>query len=186
MRRAAWLLAAWCWAGLAYGDEYRIQREKSQIRFTVETSVMALGGEVTSFGGTLELPSGTQDLARLSAGKVTAEAKTLTTSSKKANKDMRERVFEVDKYPTILLEVRSLAPTKTPEEYHVSADLTMHGVTKALRFRCKAKTSPGGETLSLEGTTTVKMSDYGMSPPPSIIKVSDEVTLRWSLTASRP
>jgi polyisoprenoid-binding protein YceI len=190
-------MRAWAWVWVCFSGfvpemaaaqaSFSLDTKESKIGFTISTNLKEIQGTVQSFTGSLDTPNGPQDISTKASGTITAEASSMTTKNEKINKEMRGSVFESDKFPTITLALQELSP-KSETRYQVSAKLTLHGVTKPIRFWCdvRADTSKEKMTLSLYGKTKVKLSDFGMQPPSSLfVKVSDSVELTWSLVAKQ-
>lgn len=97
---------------------------------------------------------------------ITVKADTITTLEPKRDEHLKgPDFFNVKQFPTITLKSKSVK--KTGNDYAVTADLTMRGVTKPVSFTFKpgkigqdpwGKTRAGGET-----TFTVKRTDFGVS-----------------------
>ena len=74
--------------------------------------------------------------------------------------------FDADKYPT--LNFKSTKVVKKGEaEYEVTGDLTVHGVTKPVKFAVEGPSAPGkdpwGNTrIGLSATTKINRKDFGL------------------------
>ena len=73
--------------------------------------------------------------------------------------------FNVVQYPTIAFKSQSV--TKSGDDYEVTGDLTLHGVTKPVKVKVvptgKAKDQRGTPIAGIEATFTIKRSDFGMT-----------------------
>jgi polyisoprenoid-binding protein YceI len=65
-------------------------------------------------------------------------------------------------------------------------ELTIHGVTRPLTLRVHLDVS--GQTLEATGTTTLKQTDFGITPisKAGVVKVKDELTLAWRISGRAP
>jgi polyisoprenoid-binding protein YceI len=75
--------------------------------------------------------------------------------------------FEAEKYPTMTFKSTQVE-RKGEEEYRVTGDLTIHGVTKSATFAVEGPTAPGkdpwGNTrIGLSATTKINRKDYGLT-----------------------
>ena len=79
----------------------------------------------------------------------------------------------------------STAIKKTGDEYEVTGNLTLHGVTKSVVAKMtktgQGKSRDGKPLVGFEGTLDVKRSDFGVGKPPP--GLADEVRLTISVEA---
>lgn len=94
--------------------------------------------------------------------------------------------FNVKQFPMITLKSKSVK--KNGEKYDITADLTLHGVTKPVTFtfnRMKTGKDPFGNNRTGGDTTfKIKRSDFGMTYMSKPGEVGDEVELMVSLEAT--
>lgn len=93
--------------------------------------------------------------------------------------DMGKKVLHPDKYPTASFSSKSIQ--ENGDSYHVSGDLSLHGVTKPLEF--DIDTSGGG----LKGRFTIIQTDYGIKPFKAMmgtLKIKDEMDIGFDLSLS--
>ena len=93
--------------------------------------------------------------------------------------------FDADKYPT--LNFKSTKVVKKGEaEYEVTGDLTVHGVTKPVKFAVEGPSAPGkdpwGNTrIGLSATTKINRKDFGLEWNAALetggFLVGDDVTI---------
>ena len=64
--------------------------------------------------------------------------------------------------------------------------LTLHGVTRPLTVRVHLDVT--GQTLEATGATTLKQTDFGITPisKAGVVKVKDELTLSWRIRGRAP
>jgi polyisoprenoid-binding protein YceI len=75
--------------------------------------------------------------------------------------------FDVEKYPKMTFKSNRVE-RKGEAEYSVSGDLTLHGVTKPVRFDVEGPSAPGkdpwGNTrIGLSATTKINRKDFGLN-----------------------
>ena len=75
--------------------------------------------------------------------------------------------FDVEKYPTMTFKSTAVKQ-KGKEEFEVTGDLTLHGVTKPVTFAVEGPSTPGkdpwGNTrIGLSATTKINRKDFGLS-----------------------
>lgn len=75
--------------------------------------------------------------------------------------------FDVEKYPAMTFKSTKVE-RKAEDEYRVTGDLTIHGVTKPVTFAVEGPTAPGkdpwGNTrIGLSATTKINRKDFGLS-----------------------
>jgi polyisoprenoid-binding protein YceI len=85
-------------------------------------------------------------------------------------------MFEAEKFKTACLEPTSLDGKPGDAPITLNANLTMHGVTKAVVLKATAK--PSGDKLMIDGKLAIKVTDYGMKPPSLLgITVANDVNV---------
>lgn len=128
--------------------------------------------DVSNFYGRFNKISGkfTIDDAKLEASTidVTIDAESIDTNDDGRDKHLKgPDFFDVKQFPTLTLKSKSVAKGKAAGMYDVVADMTMHGVTKEVKFAL-AKTGEGetnprfGYRIGFETMFAIKRSDFGM------------------------
>jgi len=104
-------------------------------------------------------------------------------------KDMREKVLEVDKYPEILFEVPGvIVKAKSDAGYDVAlkGSLMLHGVIRTQAV--PARITLTGDMLRAFGDFSLRQSEYDIKPPSAIgggLKVKDEVKFTFDIVARK-
>jgi hypothetical protein len=97
--------------------------------------------------------------------------------------------LESEKYSDIKISIKKITADPALYTYKVSADVTMHGVTKTVDFKTSALSFTGADgklSLSISGKVKINMTDWGMTPPSIVVnKVSPDVVIGWSLIAQK-
>jgi polyisoprenoid-binding protein YceI len=97
--------------------------------------------------------------------------------------------FEADKYPTITFKSTKVEHVED-QDYKVTGDLTMHGVTKSVVFKAEynGQSNIMGVRAGLAARTKINRKDFGMefglAAEASQIAVSDTVTIEIDLEAT--
>jgi polyisoprenoid-binding protein YceI len=93
--------------------------------------------------------------------------------------------FEVEKFPTLSFKSTRIIP-KNQDELAVEGDLTIHGVTRTVRFAVEGPTAPvkdpwGNTRIGISATTKINRKDYGLTWNTALeasgILVGEDVTL---------
>lgn len=119
-----------------------------------------------------------------SSFEVSAKLETLNTMEKKRDDHLKgPDFFNVKQFPLLVLKSKSVK--KNGDKYDVTADLTMHGVTKPVSFAFKPmKTGKGpmGEPRTGGETSfAVKRTDFGMNYMAGPGQIGDEVEVMVSV-----
>ncbi|SRR5712692_5428299 len=94
----------------------------------------------------------------------------------------------VGAYPEITFQSTTIA-VKSPDRYEVQGLLTIRGQAKPVALSVKA--TPREGEFWVEGSGTVKLSDFGLKPPRGVVGVGlfigtkDEMTVAFGLLAKR-
>jgi polyisoprenoid-binding protein YceI len=144
-----------------------------------------------SFDGKIELPA---DEAKMTV-EVSAETKMLTNvdatmsefERKEFHSSLRDVILEADKFPTIKftsVSVSDLQKSADTRSFTLNGDLTLHDVTRRVAFPVKVTVKE--KELRATGEGKLKQTDFGLKPFEKglgLIKVGDEVTVSFSITA---
>ena len=122
-------------------------------------------GRLSGLNGTL-----TEHLTdkTLSAVEATIDVATLTTGDAQRDGHLKSAdFFEAEKYPTMTFKSTNVV-RKGEEEYIVTGDLTMHGVTKPVTFTVEGPSAPakdpwGNTRIGLSATTRINRKDFGLN-----------------------
>ena len=98
--------------------------------------------------------------------------------------------LDAGRFPTIRFvssRWRSPAPpVRTGATSRLRGELTLHGVTRPLTLRVHLDVA--GPTLEATGKTTLRQTDFGITPisKAGVVKVKDELTLSWRIRGRAP
>jgi len=96
--------------------------------------------------------------------------------------NMLERVLEAERYPFVLLRVKSADAAAG----RISAAITLHGVTRDVQI--PARIEQGGDGIAASGRFELKQTDFGITPLSVLggaIQVQDRMELGFSIRARR-
>ena len=140
-------------------------------------------GQFTGVSGMLERHEG--DLAK-SKVQVTIDAASVNTRDAQRDAHLKSAdFFEVEKFPTLSFKSTRVIP-KNHDELAVEGELTIHGVTHAVRFAVEGPTAPakdpwGNTRIGVSATTKINRRDYGLTWNTALeaggILVGEEVTI---------
>jgi polyisoprenoid-binding protein YceI len=170
-------------------SSFEVVPSKSSVTFTISTTFNEIEGKAKTFKGSLNIPDAAKDLATGTSASIVIDAKSMETGNKGRDKDMHKDVLESEKHPEIKIAIKKITADPALYTYKVSADVTMHGVTKTVDFKTSALSFTGADgklSLSISGKVKINMTDWGMTPPSIVVnKVSPEVVIGWSLIAQQ-
>lgn len=100
---------------------------------------------------------------------------------------LSDRVLDATRYPKIVFRSRRITGTGSPGAsftVSVAGELTLHGVSKAVVIPARVTLRDG--SLTAEGTTTLKQTDFGIRPVTAAggtVRVKDELQVTFTLQA---
>lgn len=124
----------------------------------VKGSIMGITGELTENAG---------DPA-LSSVEATLDVSTLSTGEAQRDTHLKSADFlETEKYPAITFQSTKVE-RKGDEEYKVTGNLTLHGVTQPVTLAVEGPTQPhkdpwGNTRIGLSATTKINRKDFGLT-----------------------
>ncbi|BCL81570.1 polyisoprenoid-binding protein [Ktedonobacteria bacterium brp13] len=142
---------------------WQIDAAHSQIGFSVRhMMVSTVRGRFSTVSGTLNI-----DEANPANSWVEAEADTASISTNDANRDGHLRsadFFDAEKFPKVTFKSTSVA--KDGDNYKVTGDLTMHGVTKPVTFTVEysgvIKDPYGLQRAGFDAQAKINRKDFGL------------------------
>lgn len=187
MKKLLTLLALTVLTGTLTAQDFQLQSAKSTcvVAGTSTLHDWTMDAEQMSGKASLTLTDG--QVTGIS--KLTFQVKVESLKSHKSGMDKNAyKAMKSDQYPTIdyeLARIISIADKDGGQLIKTGGKLTIAGVTKSVYLDVVAKNSG---TVSFEGSTTFKMSDYGVEPPTALmgsIKTGDEITITFKSTYSK-
>ncbi len=176
-------------ASVAFGaDKYETDLAHSSVTFSVKHLVISnTKGEFRDFTGTIMLDE--SDIAKSSVN-VTIKAASINTHDDKRDAHLRSAdFFDAEKHPEITFKSKKIE--KSGNDYKLTADLTLRGVTKEVSFPFTLVgpiTDPrGNKRIAAQATFTVNRQDFGVSWNKTLdtggVLAGDEVTLTIEVEA---
>jgi len=145
---------------------WKLDPAHSSAEFKVKHMMISnVKGRISGLSGTLT--EHTVD-STLSAVEATVDISTLSTGDAQRDGHLKSAdFFEVEKYPTMTFKSAKVV-RKAEDEYAVTGDLTIHGVTKSVTFAVEGPSAPGkdpwGNTrIGLSATTKINRKDFGLN-----------------------
>jgi polyisoprenoid-binding protein YceI len=122
---------------------------------------------------------------------ITGESASLRVMDPGASASTREQVqhnmlspnvLDPDQYPSIELHSHSVHAGNSPNALVLTADLTLHGITRQLEFPLTWSQNAG--RLQVNGTRRLLLKDFGIQPPRiamGVVKVKNEFELVYEI-----
>jgi len=121
-----------------------------------------------------------------SASKITIDLTTLTSDKSQRDNYIKRSTLNTNRYPDAVFIPTSVSglswplPTTGQTTFTITGNLTAHGVTKPTTWTATATFD--GTKISGSATTEVKFEDFGMSPPRTMLALSVEDHLTFTLS----
>jgi polyisoprenoid-binding protein YceI len=170
---------------------YTIDPTHSRIGFVARHAMVTkVRGSFNEFDGT-----GSFDAANPTSAKLQLTIKAASIDTRNADRDAHLRsndFFDMDTCPEIRF-VSTAVEQTGDDEYQVTGDLTIKGVTKPVTIEFEysgTAVDPYGNTrIGLDGKTTVNRKDWGVNWNAALeaggVLVSEKVTLEFEVSAIR-
>ena len=182
-------------APTAEGQLFRINREISEVRFTIHEELF--GSPKTVIGGTNEVAGdiivNMENAANSQVGEIRINARTLETDDENRNRSLRNLILESSKDEFEFISFQPTAITGLPEApvavgdtvtFQLTGDLTVRHVTNSVTFDVTV-TLDSEERLEGSASTSTTRAAYDLTIPsaPGVANVTDEVTLEIDFVA---
>jgi len=163
---------------------WRIDPAHSHAEFKVKHMMIAnVKGHFSKVSGALFLDE--SDLAN-SRVEATIEAASIHTRDEQRDAHLKSAdFFDVEKFPTLHFKSNNISIVRDGE-LSVEGDLTIHGVTRKVRFTVEGPTPPtrdpwGNTRVAISAITRINRKDFGLTWNAALetggILVGDEVTI---------
>jgi polyisoprenoid-binding protein YceI len=167
---------------------WAVDPSHSNVGFTVKhMGIATVRGRFREFEGRIEMG---EELASSRAyGKV--KAASVDTNEPQRDEHLRSPdFFDVERYPDITFESTKIEQVDEAV-YHVTGDLTLHGVTKPITLHAESsgtEIDPWGKTrVGIEASGELSRGDYGMKFNQALgsgnLMVSDKVRIHLDISA---
>ncbi|MBX3395561.1 MAG: YceI family protein [Phycisphaerae bacterium] len=153
-------------ANNAEPENYKIDNSHSSVHFRIKhLGVSYCYGRFNEIDGRLTMSGDDKN-----ALEITIKADSIDSNDKKRDDHLRgPDFFNVKQFPVISFKSSEFKKSGT-DQFKVTGDLTMHGVTKSVTVTLdhigSGKDPWGGQRTGFEGTFEVKRSDFGISYMP--------------------
>jgi polyisoprenoid-binding protein YceI len=185
MRPLLTMLLVLTLTSLVSANTYKLDPVHSSIVFSVKhLQVSHVFGRFNDPSGTFEFDPANPTAAKFD---IQVQAASVDTGNERRDNHLRNPdFFEVDAHPVIRFVSTSITP-KGEDEFEVTGDLSLHGVTRPLTITLRhTGTGPdqrGGQRSGFHTEFTINRSDFSMNF--MIPAVSDEVRLIVALQGIR-
>jgi polyisoprenoid-binding protein YceI len=168
---------------------FAIDKTHSEATFQVRHLITKVRGRFADFGGTINFHA---DQPAQSSVNFTIQAASIDTSTPDRDAHLRsDDFFAVEKYPTITFDSTGITAVGG-NDYHVTGNLTMRGVTKAITIPVTllgtAVDPWGNQKIAFEGEVTINRKDYGLNWNAALeaggFLVGDDVKISLSIQAA--
>jgi polyisoprenoid-binding protein YceI len=168
--------------------DYTIDPAHSRLGFSARHAMVAtVRGQFGEFSGTAHVDTANPADSKV---EVSIVANSISTGNEQRDGHLLSGdFFETEQYPNITFS--STDVTRDGDEWTITGDLTIKGVTKSVAVPFELTGSaqdPFGNTrIGFEGGTTIKRSDWGMSFNAALetggVLVSDKIKLEFDISA---
>ncbi|HET9034275.1 MAG TPA: YceI family protein [Dokdonella sp.] len=167
-------------------EAYTIDGNHTQANFTwTHFGYSNPSGGFNDISGTINFDA--EDPTRSSVD-VSIAIDSLNTQVEKLDEHLKKAdFFDAAKYPTATFKSTRIVKGATKNEFKVSGDLTIHGVTRPVTLdatlnRAEAHPMSKKPTIGFDGSVTIKRSDFGIGA--YVPNVSDEIRIHITTEAS--
>ncbi len=163
---------------------FAVLPEKSQVEFISGTQLGEFRGDTRQVTG--EVVVDPQGGARVHLT-ISTDLRTLKSDNALRDQHMHDNLLEVARFPRATFTASEFRPAPGAKmesgEGTLSGALTLHGIERPANLTIHYAVN--GTTLQGEGTLSVKLTDFGMTPPRLLgLKVWDQVTVAIRLVAA--
>lgn len=172
---------------------FQIDPTQSEASYAVQEQLLKQNlpnraiGTTRTIEGQFEFTTADKPIGQVT--KITIDLRTLKSDQDRRDSTLRKQWLESDTYP--FAEFTSTEVQGAPESYtdgqevtfKLIGDMKIHDTTHPVTFDVTGKIQ--GDTATGTATTTIKMSDFGVTPPnvAGVVSVEDDVTLTLVFTA---
>ena len=152
-------------AGPVLAETYTIDTSHSNVGFSIRHLVSKTKGTFAAFGGTIKYDAAHPEKSTFNGS---IDVASIDTQNERRDGHLKSAdFFDAAQFPTITF-ASTKVEKKSDSLLHVTGDLTMHGITKAVTLPGEilgSGTNPmnGKKQIGLAGEVTVKASDFGVN-----------------------
>jgi len=167
----------------AAAETYKFDKAHSLIGFRVRHVVTKVEGRFKGFDGTINVD---RDNPAASKVELTIQTASVDTGVEGRDKDLQSpNYFDAEKFPTITFHSTKVEP-KGNDQYAVTGDFSMHGVTKTIEVPVKylgVGKMGKFEKAGFEVAMTINRKDYGITSGSPV--VGDDVEINIQVEANK-
>ena len=123
--------------------------------------------------------------------KISVDLSKLQSDESRRDNFIKGNTLQTSRYPmatfvpTAVQGLPSPLPTSGQVTFQLLGDLTVHGVTKPVTWQVTAQF--GDSTVTGDATSSINITEFGMSPPKAgpVLSIEDGLTLQLAFTAAR-
>lgn len=182
------LLALTSASAFAAAETYTIDGSHTQANFTwTHFGFSNPSGGFDNIAGTITYDTDHPDKAKVD---VTIAIDSLNTHVPKLDEHLKKAdFFDAAQFPTATFKSTKVVAGPGKNDFKVTGDLTIHGVTKPVTLdaqlnRAAVHPMTNQPTIGFDGSVTIKRSDFGMGA--YVPNVSDEIRIRITTEAAVP
>lgn len=174
----------------AHAEPKNLQFEQATVAYKGRDALGSWTGTTKDVKGTLAYDSQTGELLK---GEVQVGLASIDSGNGARDARMRNEFLQTDKFPTALFVVKKIEDFPKFSDWkqwgnrqkgRIIGELTIKNVTKPVTF--EAETVYTGKELKVTGTSKVKMTDFGITPPSIfLVTVEDTVGLEFDAVAKQ-
>jgi polyisoprenoid-binding protein YceI len=171
--------------------KWAVDTAHSGIEFSVRHMVISsVKGSFNSYSATIEADP--KDLTTASI-EFTVDLASVDTRNEDRDNHLRSAdFFDVEQFPTMTFKTTSVEKTDE-DEYNVTGDLTLHGVTRQETFKVTYEGSGqdpwGNEKVGFSATGKLNRSDYGLVYNAALetggVLIGDQIKVSLEIQASK-
>jgi polyisoprenoid-binding protein YceI len=166
----------------AAAEEWKLDPGHSKLKFAIDAKMISAEGIFRTF--TIKDDINDQALEK-STFEMTVDVASLDTNSTQRDNHLKsDAFFDVAKYPTALIAVKSIR--KVGEgSYEGDGEITLHGVTKPIKLPVKILLNEGGR-LRFRGSVEINRQDFGIKFNSAMNHIEDIATVTYELNLQKP
>ncbi|MFU8848209.1 MAG: YceI family protein [Opitutales bacterium] len=160
-------------------ETYKIDTVHSSVKFSIRHFVAKTTGSFSDFEGTLKINR--HDLSKSSV-EATIKIPTVNTDSEKRDAHLQEDdYFDAGKYPLMSFKSTKWEATDNKDEFKVTGDLTMRGITKEVVLEVEllgfGEGMRGAYLSGWEAKTTLDRTEWGINGGQPAVGKAVDVTI---------
>lgn len=160
-------------------ETYAIDTGHSSVKFSIRHFVAKTTGNFSEFGGTLIVDR--DDLSKSSV-KASIQLPSVDTNSDKRDKHLQEDdYFDTAKHPVMNFQSTKWETTKDKDEFKVTGNLTIRGITKPVVLNVEllgfGAGRKGAYLSGWEATTTLDRTEWGLNAGQPAVGSEVDVTI---------